>query len=104
MYSAKTKVNVDSVFIELCRRVLANEPAEKLRRQKKAEREAMKPKIPPAIPVPPISPSCYLKDLKSILTSGDLSDFVFLAQGKQLKAHKAILLCVFPVLHEVKSL
>ena len=95
---------MDCVFIELCRRVIANEPAEKLQRKKQAEREAMKPKIPPSIPVPPISASCYLKDLKSILTSGDLSDFVFIAEGKQLKAHKAILLCVFPVLHEVKSL
>ena len=71
--------------MHLCSQILANDPIEKLLRQKEAEKQAKKPRIPPNVAIPGISPP--LKDL----SINDFYDFVFVVQEKEIKAHKAVL-------------
>jgi hypothetical protein len=101
LLSAKSKINVDVAFYELCRQIIRILEG-KAKQKKKSALLAMKPKPIPSISIPTVSPSTLQQDMCQFLHSNALTDFVFEIKGKEICVHKSILLCLAPSFHKVR--
>lgn len=100
------------VFQNIIRAALCNQRAKRL--LSKQLRKVLPPQLQvpqkpprPQAPVIEVPPSTYQADLTSLLESQFHYDVVFIVEGKQIKAHKAILTaaaCKMPSLFGMKSL
>ena len=104
--SARLMSGLQDVFLNVIRAALCNQRAKRLlskQLRKVLPPQLQGPQIPPRpqTPVIKVPPSSYHNDLASLLESQFYYDIVFIVEGREIKAHKAILVaaaCQLPML------